>query len=258
MKLSLILGAVALAAVLSLAILPGPAALAILALALGTALLQTGRRIVLGAVAVVLFGLLAPAWAETAASASSDVNPIVALLLPALLALGSILTPMIGGLVWARLSPAIDRLQQWSGVQIDATHREALHSAIDTGLKLAFARGAPAAAETLEAHLAAGRVGEVASWVYKSVPGAVAHLGVTSEILDGLTTARLSDSLASAASSALALPGAILGGLAGSVAPASPAPAPSAPSCPVCGTTDPTAPCSRTDCPDAQAAAAAG
>ena len=110
----------------------------------------------------------------------------------------------------------------------------------------------PAATETLVGHVEAGRVAEVANWVYKSVPGAVAHLGVTSEILDGLTTARLSDSLASTAASALAaplaLPGAILAGISAALAPAP------VPSCSVCGTTDPTAACSRTDCPDIKAA----
>ncbi len=251
MKLSLILGALALVVVLALAAHPGPAALAVAALAFGVALLRTGRRIALSAVALALFGLIAPAWAQ-ATAAPADAGPLLTLVLPLVLTFGGILTPVIGGLIWARVSPALDTFQKLSGVQIDAEHREALHSAIDTGLKLAFAHGAPALEATLAGHLAAGRLGEVSSWVEKSVPGAIAHLGVSREILDGLTTARLSDSLASAVAAPLALPGAILGGLAGAVAPAA------APTCSVCGTSDPNAACTRADCPDAQPAPSAG
>ncbi len=256
MKFVLILGAMALALALSVAVHIGAASVALAALALGTLILVAprARRLALAGLALALFGLIAPAWAQTAAP-PADTGILLTLVLPLVLTFGGILTPVIGSLIWARISPALDAFQKLSGVQIDAGHREALHSAIDTGLKLAFAKGAPALEATLAGHLAAGRVGEVSEWVTKSVPGAIAHLGVSREILDGLTTARLSDSLASAVAAPLALPGAILGGLsglAGAVAPAA------APSCPVCGTTDPNAVCTRTDCPDAQPAAPAG
>ncbi len=254
MKLSLILGAMALAVVLAFAASPGPISLAVIAMAIGLALVPIGRRMVLIALSISLFGVIDPALAQAATTTEPGfmVSTVLPVLLPVALTVGGIFVPVIGTMIWVRISAGLDTFQKLSGVQIDAEHREALHSAIDTGLKLAFAHGAPALEATLAGHLAAGRLGDVSSWVEKSVPGAIAHLGVTRELLDGLTTARLSDSLASAVAAPLALPGAILGGLAGVIAPAA------VPTCLVCGTADPNAVCTRTDCPDAQPAASSG
>ncbi|GGW23921.1 hypothetical protein GCM10011452_09090 [Gemmobacter lanyuensis] len=105
-----------------------------------------------------------------------DLNTVIAAIAPQLLtAIGALLTVLIG---WA----ADTARRRW-GIQIEQAHREALHSAIMTGIKLALQRGmsGPQAAE-----LAVG-------YARASVPDAIAALGARDDVLANLARAKMGD-----------------------------------------------------------------
>ena len=105
-----------------------------------------------------------------------DLNTVIAAIAPQILtAVGALLTVLIG---WA----ADTARRKW-GIQIEQAHREALHSAIMTGVKLALQRGmsGPQAAE-----LAVG-------YARASVPDAIAALGARDDVLANLARAKLQD-----------------------------------------------------------------
>ncbi len=106
-----------------------------------------------------------------AASTGSD---LLNALMPSLLDLAGVaLTALIGF--------ATFRFQRWTGVQIEARHREALHSAIMTAARLAVARKlAPDAATEF-----------VSSYVRESVPDAMKQLAPPADTLDALVRSRL-------------------------------------------------------------------
>lgn len=100
---------------------------------------------------------------------------VQALLPHALEILGAVLTVLIG---WA----ADTARRRW-GIQIEQAHREALHSAVMTGVKLALQRGmsGPQAAE-----LAVG-------YARASVPDAIAALGARDDVLANLARAKMGE-----------------------------------------------------------------
>jgi len=105
-----------------------------------------------------------------------DMTTIIAAVAPQLLtAVGALLAVLIG---WA----ADTARRRW-GIQIEQAHREALHSAIMTGVKLALQRGmsGPQAAE-----LAVG-------YARASVPDAIAALGARDDVLANLARAKIGD-----------------------------------------------------------------
>ncbi|MGP3699890.1 hypothetical protein ACTVZP_22055, partial [Rhodobacter sp. NSM] len=95
------------------------------------------------------------------------------------------LTPSLLDLAGVALTALIGfatvRFQHWTGIQIEARHREALHSAIMTAARLAVARKlAPDAATDF-----------VSSYVQKSVPDALQQLAPPADTLDALVRSRL-------------------------------------------------------------------
>ncbi|SNS12423.1 hypothetical protein SAMN05421763_1011 [[Luteovulum] sphaeroides subsp. megalophilum] len=109
--------------------------------------------------------------APAAASTGSD---LLTALAPSLLDLAGVaLTALIGF--------ATVRFQRWTGIQIEARHREALHSAIMTAARVAVARGLTreVASEFVGAHVRA------------SVPDALKRLSPTAETLDALVRSKL-------------------------------------------------------------------
>ncbi|MFQ6756750.1 hypothetical protein V6Z72_20615 [Cereibacter sphaeroides] len=117
--------------------------------------------------ATILVMLAEPA----AASTGSD---LLTALTPSLLDLaGVVLTALIG--------LATVRFQRWTGIQIEARHREALHSAIMTAARVAVARG-------LTREVAAEFV---SSYVRASVPEAMKRLSPSAETLDALVRSKL-------------------------------------------------------------------
>ncbi|MGC9449721.1 hypothetical protein [Cereibacter johrii] len=121
--------------------------------------------------AAILATLAVPAFAST----GSD---LLSALMPSLLDLAGVaLTALIGF--------ATVRFQRWTGIQIEARHREALHSAIMTAARLAVARKlAPDAATEF-----------VSSYVRNSVPDALRELAPPASTLDALVRSRLAQAV---------------------------------------------------------------
>ncbi|EKX56139.1 hypothetical protein D516_3276 [Rhodobacter sp. AKP1] len=114
---------------------------------------------------------------------------LVTLAVPAAAATGSnlltALTPSLLDLAGVALTALIGfatvRFQRWTGIQIEARHREALHSAIMTAARLAVARKLdPDAARNF-----------VSSYVRNSVPDALRQLAPLADTFDALIRSRL-------------------------------------------------------------------
>ncbi|MWP40293.1 hypothetical protein GQY15_22405 [Rhodobacter sphaeroides] len=107
-------------------------------------------------------------------AAASPAGDLMVALTPSLLDLaGVVLTALIGF--------ATVRFQRWTGIQIEARHREALHSAIMTAARLAVARKLTPDAATEFA----------SSYVRNSVPDALKQLAPSADTLDVLVLSRL-------------------------------------------------------------------
>ncbi|ABN78474.1 hypothetical protein [Cereibacter sphaeroides] len=120
---------------------------------------------------VTAAAILATLAVPAAASTGSD---LLTALTPSLFDLaGVVLTALIGF--------ATVRFQRWTGIQIEARHREALHSAIMTAARVAVARG-------LTCKVASEFV---AAYVRASVPDALKRLSPSAETLDALVRSKL-------------------------------------------------------------------
>ncbi|ABA81249.1 hypothetical protein CESP606_08495 [Cereibacter sphaeroides] len=120
---------------------------------------------------LIAAAILATLAVPAAASTGSD---LLTALTPSLLDLAGVaLTALIGF--------ATVRFQRWTGIQIEARHREALHSAIMTAARVAVARG-------LTREIAAEFV---SSYVRASVPEAMKRLSPSVDTLDALVRSKL-------------------------------------------------------------------
>jgi len=81
-------------------------------------------------------------------------------------------------------------IKQWTGIQIEARHREALHSAMMTGVAAALARGMLKASE-VTVDVKSQIVKEAVEWAYRSVPDALNALGASPAALAELATAKI-------------------------------------------------------------------
>ncbi|EGJ20503.1 hypothetical protein RSWS8N_00455 [Cereibacter sphaeroides WS8N] len=98
-----------------------------------------------------------------------------------LTALTPSLLDLVGVALTALIGFATVRIQRWTGIQIEARHREALHSAIITAARLAVAR-----------KLAPDEATEfVSSYVRNSVPDALKQLAPPADTLNALVRSRL-------------------------------------------------------------------
>ncbi|RAZ82102.1 hypothetical protein [Cereibacter johrii] len=120
---------------------------------------------------VISAAILATLAVPAAASTGGD---LLTALTPSLLDLAGVaLTALIG--------LATVRFQRWTGIQIEARHREALHSAIMTAAQVAVARKlAPDAATEF-----------VSSYVRNSVPDALQQLAPPADTFDALIRSKL-------------------------------------------------------------------
>ncbi|RHZ95159.1 hypothetical protein D1114_10125 [Cereibacter sphaeroides] len=120
---------------------------------------------------VIPAAILATLAVPVAAATGSE---LLNALTPSLLDLaGVVLTALIGF--------ATVRFQRWTGIQIEARHREALHSAIMTAARVAVARG-------LRREVAAEFV---SSYARASVPEALKRLSPSVETFDALVRSKL-------------------------------------------------------------------
>ncbi|ACM00207.1 Hypothetical Protein RSKD131_0347 [Cereibacter sphaeroides KD131] len=120
----------------------------------------------------VISAMIVAALAEPAAASTG--SDLLTTLAPSLLDLAGVaLTALIGF--------ATIRFQRWTGIQIEARHREALHSAIMTAARSAVARGLTRedAAEF------------VSSYARASVPDALKRLSPSAKTLETLVRSKL-------------------------------------------------------------------
>lgn len=107
--------------------------------------------------------------------------------LPALLEIVSVLV----GIVLIRISLVLK--ERW-GIEIEARHREALHSAIDSGIQMAIGRGL----------IGKDAVSAAISHAAKSVPDALARLDPAMTVLNNIAEAKLGKILAGTKASSAA------------------------------------------------------
>lgn len=98
-------------------------------------------------------------------------------------ALAPYLAEIVAILVLFALSPVIAAFQRWTGIQIQARHRDALHSAIRTGVLVSIDKGLGGPA------LSAA----VREYVALSVPDALTALGPTGDVLEALIASKVAE-----------------------------------------------------------------
>ena len=87
-------------------------------------------------------------------------------------------------LTWALASAARAAKQRW-GIEIEARHREALHSALMSGIRAALGRGLKGK-DAVDA--AIGHAG-------RSVPDAIRRLGPSADVMKSLAEAKLREAI---------------------------------------------------------------
>jgi len=88
--------------------------------------------------------------------------------------LDNALVPVLGAISTAAISWAAAAFQRWTGMQIEARHREALHSAIMTGIGYARSGLTPGGSSLNVGSI----VDQARDYVLKSVPDALQYFGL--------------------------------------------------------------------------------
>lgn len=141
------------------------------------------------AVASMVFMPLASALA---ADSVISAGPVFDLVQPYIEA--GVSAAVLTGLTWLGIV-----FRNWTGLQIEARHREALHSAVMTGVSKALT----ATGDKLDNITVGSRsaiVADAVDWVTKSTPDAVRYFGLTPDKLQTLALAKLGQILAGAVS----------------------------------------------------------
>jgi hypothetical protein len=95
------------------------------------------------------------------------------------------LLPLLGALLTLAITAAAAALRSWTGIEIEARHREALHRAIMSGLSAALARKPAATSESV--------IDEALAHAQHSVPGALRALRPDPGTLRRIAAARLAE-----------------------------------------------------------------
>lgn len=96
----------------------------------------------------------------------------------------------LGALVTALIAWAAALVQQWVGIKLDQSHRDALHSAAMTGVTMALSR-IGVAANSLTIDTKSAVVAQSIAWMEKSVPGALKHFGLTPDKLADIVESKI-------------------------------------------------------------------
>jgi hypothetical protein len=123
------------------------------------------------AAALVFLGVASPAFAQAVASPATTVNfdPFIAEIMPYVLALASAV--IAAGVAWITR-----KVHQWTGINIEAKHREALQSALTNGARAAIGRYTPGGV-AFDMKSVPIKLG--VDFVLHSVPDAVKHFGLS-------------------------------------------------------------------------------
>jgi hypothetical protein len=81
-----------------------------------------------------------------------------------------------------------DAAQQRTGIEVEAKHREALHSALETALNVGLQK---LSQRGRAAYGASAFLGDSLDYVHRSVPDAVRHFGVSDRMLGQMLQAKL-------------------------------------------------------------------
>ncbi|PZU89088.1 MAG: hypothetical protein DI527_16270 [Chelatococcus sp.] len=151
--------------------------------------LSFGLALAVCAAAPAAFGIPIAAFAqEVATSTKVDVAPIVDGFFSYVSAALSAVVALAIGFISARL-------YSWLGINIEARHREALHSAIMTGANAALARVADLiGGKAVDVKSTA--VAEAVNYVLGAVPDAVKFFGLTEAKLSEMVAAKLQSQFA--------------------------------------------------------------
>jgi len=148
--------------------------------------------IILAALAVILLPvtLATVAFAQDATQPSIEVGAFLGELLPLLReVLSLVLLAILGWLaMW---------IKRKFGLDIEETHRKALHSAILTGIGRAASRYG-SGLTNIRVDVDSPLVADAVNYVLRSVPDAVKKLGATPEFLAEMVVGRLADTPATA------------------------------------------------------------
>jgi uncharacterized integral membrane protein len=98
--------------------------------------------------------------------------------------------------------------QRWTGIRIEAEHREALHSAAMSGVAAALTKFR-VSAEKVRFEVSSPVVADAVEWMLKSVPDAIRALGATPENLRALVLSKISILAETPSSSSTGNPGVI-------------------------------------------------
>lgn len=88
--------------------------------------------------------------------------------------LDNALIPILGTIITAAISAGAAAVTRWTGINVEAKHREALHSAIMTGIGYARSGLTPGGAAPSMGLV----VDQAKDYVLKSVPDALAYFGL--------------------------------------------------------------------------------
>ena len=113
-------------------------------------------------------------------------------------ALQPVIVETLLALILAVVAALMRKLPAWMRVEIEAKHRAALHSALDTGV--GYALDAVEAALRANPTIAVGdaAVGQVLDYVNTSVPDAIKRLGPSQQHLQAMARAKINEALARA------------------------------------------------------------
>ncbi len=131
---------------------------------------------------IVLGAVAAPAFAQEATT-QVHAGSVWALVAPYLFT-------AVSAAVVAILGWLADMFRRWTGIQIEARHREALHSAAMTGVAAAFSKVGQRA-DTITLDVRTALVKEGVEWMLKSVPDALKYFNLSPQTVATLVEAKL-------------------------------------------------------------------
>lgn len=136
---------------------------------------------------LALFVVSLPAQAANTPPAS--VGSLVAVLAPSIEAVASAVILALIGWIGAAV-------QRYLGIRIEASHREALHSAAMTGVRQALV-AIEREAKTVPFDLHNELMNKAVQWMIGSVPDAIAFFGLDDDQLEKLAQSKLTELMAS-------------------------------------------------------------
>lgn len=149
-------------------------------------------RSIASLIAFAIIPVVMIAWAHAPAFAadggSISAGPIFEIVRP-------YIVEIVSGAVLALLTWVAALFQRWTGIQIEARHRDALHSAAMTGVSSALTK-AGYRLNDLTVSTRSYVLTDAANWVVKSVPDAVTYFGLGPDKVAAIVESKLGQLIA--------------------------------------------------------------